>query len=190
MKAVTVVAALCATLAQSNAHADTFQASIVGSGFHLTESADDPVDWTGTVTVVTDGSADGTYTGGTLESITVATNVFDWSFVKGQTQTAWQARPDLVLLVGPEPGASVAVAGGRLVGVDLVFDDEFNIDTMSGSALSAQTVCRTNDCHGAPDVWFVSGSITPLASVPEPRPAWMLVAGLAVAGAFARRRHA
>ena len=191
MRLSTIAAALCALLVPPGVHAATFVADLSGSGVHQTASANDPITWTGQVTVVTDGAADGSYTGDTLESITVDTDVFDWSFTKGQTQVTWEPLPGLFLQVGPEPGASVMLADGRLAGVNLIYDDYFNIDWMFGLQVQAQTVCRIEDCHGAPDNYMVSGTLTPLASpVPEAPNALLLLAGLGFAGALARGRHA
>lgn len=189
MKALTIAAALCALLAQPGAHAATFVANLAGTGIHQT-STDDPITWTGQVTVVTDGSANGIYAGDTLESITVDTDVFDWSFTKGQTQIVWEALPGLFLLVGPEAGASVTLADGRLTGISLIYDDYFNVDVMSGLQVQAQSLCRTGDCHGVPNNYLVSGTLAPLASpVPEP-PDWiMLLTSLGAALALARPRH-
>ena len=97
----------------------------------------------------------------------------------------------MFLPVGPEPGASVTIAGGLLAGIDLVYDDMFTIDTMSGLNVAAQTVCRTNLCHGIPDNYVVAGTLTPLASpVPEPSTPTLLWCGVVfvAAGAIARRR--
>src|SRR5471032_1153745 len=162
MRHLKMAAVLCAALAHGSVHAATWIAAIAGDGIHQTETDNIPITWTGQVTVVTDGSQDGTYTGDTLESITVVTdvfdNVFDWSYTKGQTQAAWEYWPGEFALVGPEPGASVTLADGRLTGIDLVYDDYFTIDTMSGADVSAQTSCRTIGlCHGAPNNYIVSG---------------------------------
>ena len=186
MRLSTITAVVCAMLLSPGIRAETFVAELNGSGIHQTASADDSITWTGKVTVVTDGAADGTYTGGTLESITVDTDVFDWSFTKGQTQFTWQPLAGLFLQVGPEPGASVTLADGRLTGVNLVYDDYFNIDWMSGLQVQAQTVCRILDCHGGPNNYLVSGTLTP---VPEAPNALLLLAGLGLAGTLARRHR-
>ena len=190
MTHTTLIAALMATMASSGALGATYVATISGSGVHQTAMGDTPIAWTGQAVVVTDGPGDGTYTGSTLESITVETDVFDWSFTKGQAQVAWEFLPGQFLLVGPEPGASVTVAGGRLAGVDLVYDDQSNIDVMSGLDVSAASQCRIEICHGAPDNYAVSGMLVPLAGpVPEPPVPALLLAGLGVAWALARGRH-
>ena len=190
MKHAIPLAALVIALAPAGASGATYVATIDGSGIHQT-AVDAPITWSGRVTVVTDGAQDGTYTGDTLESITVATDVFDWSFTKGQVQVEEEPLPGIFLLVGPEPGASVTVADGRLAGVDLVYDDESNIDVMSGLDVSAASVCRTDACHGIPDNYLVSGTLAPLAGpVPEPSSAALLLAALGLAWALARGRHA
>lgn len=191
MRQAAFAAALVAALASSGAQAAAFSATIDGSGIHQTETDNIPIGWSGSVTVVTDGHGDGVYTGNTLESITVDTDVFDWSYTKGQIQTVWEFLPGQFLLVGPEPGVSVTIAGGRIAGVDMVYDDEFNIDTMSGLSVASDSECRILICHGAPDNYDVSGTLTPLSSaLPEPASAWLLLAGLGLAGALARRRGA
>ena len=187
MKQAALAAAFVAALAHSGAQGATYVATLDGSGFHQTETGDIPITWTGRVTVVVDGTHDGTYTGDTLESITVDTDVFDWSYTKGQTQVVWEPLPGLFLLVGPEPGASVDLAGGRLSGVNLVYDDESNIDTMSGLDVSAASACRILDCHGAPDNYMVSGVLTP---IPEPSVPVLLLSGLGLAAAGLRRCRA
>ncbi|MFL6696117.1 MAG: PEP-CTERM sorting domain-containing protein [Vitreoscilla sp.] len=190
MRQAAFAAALAAALVHAGAQGATYVATLSGSGTHQTQT-DTPITWTGQVTVVTDGTADGTYTGATLESITVDTDVFDWSFTKGQTQVLTEPLPGVFLLVGPEPGTSVSLAGGRLSGIDLVYDDESNIDTMSGLTVSAVSQCRTGACHGVPDNYMVSGTLTPLAgTVPEPPAPWMLLAGLGLAATGLRRRDA
>lgn len=187
MRLSTIAAALCAMLIAPAIRAETFVAVLSGSGFHQSATPDESVTWTGQVTVVTDGVADGTYSGDTLESITVDTNVFDWSFTKGQTQIIWEPLSGLFLPVGPEPGASVTLADGRLASVNLVYDDYNNIDWMSGLQVQAQTVCRIVDCHGTPNNYVVSGALTP---VPEAPNALLLLAGLGLAGSLARRHRA
>jgi hypothetical protein len=195
MKHAALGVALVTALASLGAHAASYFADISGSGIHQTESDNIPFTWSGTVSVVTDGTQDGTYTGDTLESITVVTDiydtVFDWSYTKGQTQVAWEYAPWQFILVGPEPGASVIVAGGRLAGVNLVYDDYFSIDTMSGMNVTADTTCRIDGtlCHGAPNNYDASGTLT-ASGVPEPTGAALLLAGLGLAGLCSRRRSA
>ena len=189
-------AAMFATaLASFGAHGATFVADLSGGGIHQTASDNIPISWSGQVTVVTDGSADGIYSADTLESIVVVTDVvdhiFDWSYTKGQTQFAWEYWPGQFILVGPEPGASVTVADGRLAGIDLVYDDYQSIDTIAGLAVTASTTCRIDPtlCHGSPNNYVLAGTLTP-TSVPEPSGAVLLLAGLALANRLARRRSA
>jgi hypothetical protein len=192
-----VSAVICAALVHGSVQGATYVADIAGDGIHQTAYSNDPITWTGHVTVVTDGSQDGTYTGDTLESITVVTDVFvnvtekvfDWSYIKGQKQVDWEYAPNQFVLVGPEPGVSVIVADGRLAGVNAVYDDYFTIDTMSGMDVSARTACRidTMFCHGGPDNYILSGTLT-ASTVPEPESPALLLAGLGLAGLVARRR--
>ena len=193
MKHATFGVALVTALASFGAHGASYLADITGSGIHQTESDNVPFTWSGTVSVVIDGTQDGVYTGDTLESITVVTDIhdtaFDWSYTKGQTQVAWEYLPWQFILVGPEPGASVIVADGRLAGVNLVYDDYWAVDTMSGTYVAAETMCRIDGtlCHGAPDNYDAFGALT-VSGVPEPTGAALLLAGLGFAGLVARKR--
>ena len=195
MKHAAFAVALVATMASFSVHGATYYANIGGSGMHQTESDNIPITWSGRVTVVTDGTQDGTYSGDTLESITVVTDIydtfFDWSYTKGQTQVAWEYAPWQFILIGPEPGASVTVADGLLAGVNLVYDDYSSIDTISGTDVTAGTTCRIDGtlCHGAPNNYEVSGTLT-ASTVPEPAGAALLLAALGLAGLYSRRRGA
>jgi len=195
MKHAPLAAALFTALASFGVHGATYVANISGSGIHQTQSDNIPITWTGRVTVVTDGTQDGTYTGDTLESITVVTdiesNFFDWSYTKGQTQVEWEYAPWQFILIGPEPGASVILADGRLAGVDLVYDDYSSIDSISGMNVTAQTTCRIDGslCHGAPNNYTLSGTLT-ASNAPEPTSAALLLAGLGFASLVARGRKA
>ncbi len=186
MKQALFAAAFVAALAHPGAQGATYVANLDGSGGLATGTDVVPVPWTGQVTVVVDGAHDGTYTGATLESITVDTDVFDWSYTKGQTQVTWEPLPGLFLLVGPEPGASVSIADGRLGGVNLVYDDESNVDTMSGLDVSAES-CRIAACYGQPGNYSLSGTLTP---IPEPWVSTLLLSGLGWGLAAALRRRA
>ena len=193
MKHAALGVALVTALASLGAHGASYFADIGGDGIHQTEFDNIPFTWSGTVSVVTDGTQDGIYAGDTLESITVVTDidqtVFDWSYTKGQTQVAWEYVPWQFILVGPEPGASVIVSHGHLAGVNLVYDDYWSIDRLSGTTVTADTTCRIDGtlCHGAPDNYDAVGTLA-VSGVPEPTGAALLLAGLGFAGLVARKR--
>ena len=185
MNHLKLAALLCALATQVDVHAATYLADLAGAGIHQDEFGNEPVTWTGLVTVTTDGSQDGTYTGDTLESISVASDWVNYSYTKGQTPILWEALPGLFLPVGPEAGASVTLSDGLLTGITLAYDDYAAFYDISGLGTTAQTLCRTDNCHGIPDNILLAGTLTP---VPEPAvPALMLV-GLALLGTGARRR--
>jgi hypothetical protein len=194
MRHATFGAALVTALASFGAHGAGYSADIGGSGIHQTSSDNIPFTWSGTVSVVTDGSQDGIYTGDTLESITVVTDIdfpnFNWSYTKGQTQVAWEYLPGQSILIGPEPGASVIVAHGYLAGIYFVYDDYAAVDTFHGIYVTASTTCRIDGtlCHGPPDNYYAPGTLT-VRGVPEPAGAALLLAGLGLAGVVARKRR-
>lgn len=183
MKTWQTVALACAVVVAGHAQAATYFATLEGGGLHQDEFGNELVSWTGRVTVVTDGSGSGTYSGDTLESIHLTSNWESFGYTKGETQTEWEYAPWLFLPIGPEPGASVSILDGRLISVNLVYDDYSAYYGITGMSAYEDSACRTGDCHGIPDNILLSGSLT---TVPEPATVALFVGGLLLA--TARRR--
>jgi hypothetical protein len=192
MKHRTLALLACGLLAQAGAQAATYVADLAGDALHITNNGNQDFAWTGQVTVVVDGALDGTYTGATLESIALVTNVsaFDFTFLKGQTLVPYYYTMYDYILVGPEAGASVTIADGKLAGLDLTEDFPYANAVLSGMGAYTATVCKFDlECQGAPDGYLLQGTFTALAApLPEPSGAALLLAGLAMAGAAVRRR--
>ncbi len=189
----TLALLVCAALAHAGAHAATYVADLAGSGLHVSNFGDEQVPWTGHVTVVVDGTQDGTYAGDTLESITLSSNLalLDYAYLKGQTQVPYYYTPFDYILVGPEPGTSVSLAGGKLTGFNLVDDYAYATFVLSGMTATTTTVCRFDlECQGAPEFYGLEGTLTSHASaVPEPAGAALFLAGLALAWRLNSRRR-
>ena len=193
MRHRTLALLLCGLLAQAGAQATTYVADLAGGGLHSSNTGDEQVSWTGEVTVVVDGSQDGTFAGDTLESITLASNLalLDYSYLKGQTLAPFYYTPFDYILVGPEPGTSVTIADGRLTGFHLVDDYPYAFFVLSGMTATTTTACRFDlECQGTPEFYGLTGTLTArAAAVPEPAGAALLLAGLALV-AVTRRRPA
>jgi hypothetical protein len=183
MRTWQTVAIACTLAIAGQVQAATYFATLEGGGLHQDEFGDELVSWTGRVTVVTDGSASGTYSGATLESISLSSNWESFGYTKGETQTEWEYAPWMFLPIGPEPGASVSILDGRLISVDLVYDDFSAYYGIAGMSAYEDSSCRTGDCHGIPDNILLSGS---LSSVPEPATLALFLGGILLA--TARRR--
>ena len=188
-----ILAALASALAPAGALATTYVADLSGSGVHVDNYGTGIVPWTGTVTVVVDGASDGSFSGATLESITLASNIalLDYAYLKGQSLQPFYYDPFDYVLVGPEPGTSVTIANGELAGLALVDDYAYATFVLSGMSATSTTVCRFElECQGAPEFYELSGSLTARAStVPEPANAALLLAGTALAAWALRRRQ-
>ena len=181
----------CGLLAQASAQAATYVADLAGTGFHVTNNGDETVPWTGQVTVVVDGTLDGTYSGDSLESITLSTNLalLDYTYLKGQVLAPYYYTPFDFILVGPEPGESVTIDGGRLVGFNLFEDLPYADASLSGMTASTVTYCKFDlECQGAPESYVLQGALT-AAAVPEPASAALLLVGLGLAGCVVGRRR-
>ncbi len=184
----------CGLLVQASARATTYVADLAGNAYHVTNNGDENLAWTGQVTVVVDGTLDGTYSGDTLESIALNTNLalLDYSYLEGQVLAPYYYTPFDFILVGPEPGESVTIAGGRLVSFNLFEDLPYADASLSGMSASTVTSCKFDlECQGAPESYVLQGTLTAAAAaVPEPASAALLLAGLGLAGCVFGRRPA
>ncbi len=187
--AVCAQAALFATAAHASA---TVDATLSGSGTYFdyfnqcTPAPDSPyclVSWSGDVSATLSSSADGTYTGASLQSLTFDSNWTVENFHAGDTQTFYDFGP-----VGAQPGTSVTLSGGRITGIEFAYDDVDSHLTVDGLSAHAWSDCRDEECE-AFSSYDVAGTLTSgsAPAVPEPSNLFLLLAGLGLAAARRRR---
>jgi hypothetical protein len=168
-----ILAALACALAPAGALATTYVADLSGRDVHVDNY--------------------GSFSGATLESITLASNIapMDYAYLKGQSLQPYYYDPIDYILVGPEPGTSVTIANGELAGLALVDDYAYATFVLSGMSATSTTVCRFDlECQGVPASDELSGTLTARAStVPEPANAALLLAGTVLAAWALRRRQ-
>jgi PEP-CTERM motif len=190
MRRLLMAVALCAA-GSAWGSPTQFVFDVNGSGFETYGAADtvhcpggvcsttgEALNWTGTLTVVTDDNADGIYGTDGLVSITLDSSLGDFT-AHGAIDPFLQVG-QIVTLAG---GQVTALEGGYNTPDHLttfMFDGRFGIDFSSVAA------CDQCDFSSATAV-LTPASIT--AAVPEPSTYALMLAGLGVAGFVARRRR-
>jgi hypothetical protein len=173
-------------LSPQSAHANaTFELGLSGHGTQAPSSfpacPDEnpfceplPVEWTGLVTVVTSGSADGTYTGADFVSITLDSNWFAFS-VPGVS----------VVNSLPSP-AFVTLSNGQVSSIDFDLVHDFgDVDTVERISFDGLSVSYFRCCAHHGDTVSVTGVLT---NIPEPDTFSLLLAGLALSAVAQRAR--
>ena len=126
--------------------------------------------WVGTVTIVVDSTADGTYQGPDLESLTFAANIGSFAVT-----------PD-----ADDPAFSVTIVDGRVSSLDVIALVETPRDTSAFTYFGGMDADYddTGGTHYGATV--ATGTLAP---IPEPGTAAMLLAGLVAFGASRRSRQ-
>ncbi len=187
---VLAAAAAALVLGSTGALATEFELTLAGSGevfdyYRGPQPNGDPywpTYWDGDIRVTTAGSADGVYTGAGLEAIDVYAYFFTLGYVVGDTQTIQYGSSGQEWLVGMEPGATAVVSDGRVTSLTFQWDWPF-AGGVAVNGLSMTADGTPIDSPTAGDM-RLSGTLTP---VPEGEASAMLMAGLALLGAFVKR---
>ena len=127
--------------------------------------------WTGTLTVVVDGAADGTYSGTDFESLAFAANIGGFAIVPNDVDPAFQ----------------VTIVGAGVTSLDLFVLLDGPHDTTAFEAFHGLAVgyADLGGTHYGGTV--ANGTLSP---VPELRAAVLLLCALAALSALGRRRQA
>lgn len=188
-----LLAATAAALAMISAGAQassTFNLEIRGAGeygeYGMTPQPNGdplwPVYWYGSLTVETSSRADGVYTGADLLSIDYSSNYGNTFLFHAGDGLTTEDTDMGQQTYGMEPGASVTIAGGRIVSVDFHYQAEWpgmgSFDGLqsTGSAITMGGQFQWNPHYTDAEL---SGTVT---NVPEPAGAVLLLAGLLVTG--------
>ena len=167
MKKPLLAAALCAAMSAGVAAAPaTYVFNVNGSGTQT--DVPHALDWTGTLTIVTDSAADGLYAFGSLVS-------FDFESSLGSFVTDGAVDPFL------QVGEEVTVANGRVTGIEGGYSPDHYARFFFDGLSARLTVSDCDACN----LLSASAVLTP---VPEPGPYVLMLSGLAVVG-WARRRR-
>ena len=127
--------------------------------------------WTGTVTIVVDSAADGTYQGPALESLAFVANIGSFS----------------VTPFADDPAFSVTIVDGQVSSLDTLALVETPHDTSAFTHFGG--LDAGYDATGGTHYGGTVATGT-LSAIPEPAPAALLLVGLAAMAGLARRRQA
>lgn len=134
--------------------------------------------WTGTLTIETEGTADGDYSGATLGPLTYSTGLVDYARPADTDNSLWDI-------------AIVTLSHGAPVSLDIHYVTDF-ADVFSVGGMTANFAHydpRAGEPGGLP-LMAATGTLTLVSSVsgvPEPTSAVLLLAGLALVGFRAGR---
>ena len=173
----------------ASASADaSFELSLAGSGIYqprfFPSCPDDnpncdpvPIDWTGTVTIVTSSSADGIYTGPGFVSISIYSNLIDFML------------PGVSLVEDIESPAFVTLSNGQVTSVDFHWGNNHLPDPQGQDIFGIHGLSAGyfRCCFHHGDAVDVSGVLT---NIPEPETICLMLAGLAMTSLVLRHRKA
>jgi PEP-CTERM motif len=122
-----------------------------------------PVDWKGTVSIITSSFADGVYKGTDLLSLTLISNLVGFT---------------LDSIPGPYPGGTapmVTLSGGEVASIDFYPGESPFKFTFNG--LGASYFVENGSCHHC-GLTIANGTLSPVSAVPEPTTYALMLLGL------------